>query len=158
VSAEIAGKSKKSKTEKRKSLFVLTEAQAVLTWGVILALAAMVGGIYLFQTSTIATVGRKVQVLRNELNEVKRFNSELERDIAEAQSLDRLQEEALRLGYIRAQPTDVEYIVIPNYPVDVPVDVAEARDTRPDLPETIGGALWLYIRSSVGGLMRGESR
>jgi cell division protein FtsL len=158
VSAEIAGKSKKIKTEKRKSLFVLTEAQAVLTWGVILALAAMVGGIYLFQTSSIATVGRQVQVLRNDLDEVKRFNSELERDIAEAQSLDRLQEEALRLGYIRAQPEDVEYMVIPNYPVHVAVSVAESRDARPERPETIGEALWLYIQSSVGGLMRGESR
>jgi hypothetical protein len=158
VSAEIAGKSKKLKSEKRKSLFVLTEAQAVLTWGVILALAAMVGGIYLFQTSSIATVGRTVQVLRSDLDEVKRFNSVLERDIAEAQSLVRLQEEALRLGYIKAQPTDVEYMVIPNYPVDVPVSVTEAKDARSDVPETIGEALWIYIQSSVGGLMRGESR
>ncbi len=158
MSAEIAGKSKKLKSEKRKSLFVLTEAQAVLTWGVILALAAMVGGIYLFQTSSIATVGRTVQVLRSDLDEVKRFNSVLERDIAEAQSLVRLQEEALRLGYIKAQPTDVEYMVIPNYPVDVPVSVTEANDARSDVPETIGEALWIYIQSSVGGLMRGESR
>ncbi len=158
MSAEIAGKSKKAKTEKRRTLFVLTEAQAVLTWGVILALAAMVGGIYLFQTSSIATVGRQVQILRNDLEEVKRFNSELERDIAEAQSLDRLQEEALRLGYIRAQPTDVEYMVIPNYPVNVPTSVTETRHARADRPETISEALWLYIQSSVSGLVRGESR
>ncbi|HCB49725.1 MAG TPA: hypothetical protein DEP47_09410, partial [Chloroflexi bacterium] len=82
MTAHVAQNSRKSRSEKRKSLFLLTEAQAVLTWGVIMALAALVGGIYLFQTSAIARVGRQVQVLRSDLNEVKRVNADLERDIA----------------------------------------------------------------------------
>lgn len=159
MSAYVAKGSRRSRSEKRKSLFLLTEAQAVLTWGVIMALAALVGGIYLFQTSTIASVGRQVQVLRNELNEVKRLNADLERDIAEAQSLDRLKEEAIRLGFSRAQPDDIEYIVIPNYPISVPEMVhQQVAVTRSESPESIGEALWHLMRGSVDGLIRGESR
>ena len=158
MSAQVAAKSRKSKSEKRKSLFVLSEAQAVLTWGVIMALGALVGGIYLFQTSAIASVGRQVQVLRSELNEVKRLNADLERDIAEAQSLDGLREEALRLGFTHARPEDVEYIVVPEYPAVVleSVNIQTATLSKP--PESIGEALWRSFQGSIGELIRGESR
>ncbi len=157
MSAQVATKSRKAKTERRKSLFLLTEAQAVLTWGVILALAALVGAIYLFQTSRIASVGRRVQVFQYELNEVKRVNEELERDIAEAQSLDRLQEAATDLGFNRAQPEDVEYVVIPNYPPAIPAAEIPESVPGPKPPETIREALWTSFQSSIGGLIRGES-
>ncbi len=158
MTAHVAQNSRKSRSEKRKSLFLLTEAQAVLTWGVIMALAALVGGIYLFQTSAIARVGRQVQVLRSDLNEVKRVNADLERDIAETQSLDRLQEEALRLGFNRAQPEDVEFVVVPDYPVTIPEVVDLQTATRPMPPKSIGEALWITLRGSIGDLIRGESR
>lgn len=158
MTAHVAQNSRKSRSEKRKSLFLLTEAQAVLTWGVIMALAALVGSIYLFQTSTIARVGRQVQMQRRELNEVKRLNADLERDIAGTQSLDRMYEEALRLGFNQARPENVEFIVIPDYPVTVPETVDLPRTTRPFPPESIGEALWISLQGSFGDLIRGESR
>lgn len=158
MTAHVAQNSRKSRSEKRKSLFLLTEAQAVLTWGVIMALAALVGGIYLFQTSSIARVGRQVQLLRSDLNEVKRLNADLERDIAEAQSLDRLQEKALRLGFQRAGPEVVEYVVIQDYPVTVPETVDFQSASRPVPPESIGEAFWILLRGSIGDLIRGESQ
>jgi len=160
VSAETAPKArkaKKSKTEKRKSLFVLNEAQAALTWGVILALAALVGGIYLYQASTIATIGRQVQLHRNELNEMKRENSEFERDIAEAQSLERMQEKALLLGYIRAKPENVEYLVIPDYPALNSTTPTPEVALSAEVPDTIGDALWLSFQDNFSELFRGES-
>lgn len=158
MTAHVAQNSRKSRSEKRKSLFLLTEAQAVLTWGVIMALAALVGGIYLFQTSTIARVGRQVQMLRSDLNDVKRLNADLERDIAEAQSLDRLYEEALRLGFSQAQPEDVEFIVILDYPVTVQETLDLPRAPRPLPPKSIAEALWISVQSSFSDLIRGESR
>ena len=89
MSAQLAQSNRRSKTEKRKSILWLTEAQAALSWIAILVLAALVGAIYLFQASRIASVGREVQELQWELDDVKRVNSELEREIAEAQSLDK---------------------------------------------------------------------
>lgn len=83
---------KRERKERRRSLVWLTEAQAALGWGALMVLAAVLGAIYLSQTSRIASVGRTVQDLQAQLDEVKRQNATFEREIAEAQSLDRLQE------------------------------------------------------------------
>lgn len=148
---------KKSKKEKRKSLLRLTEAQAALGWGVILAIAAVLGAIYLHQTSGIASVGRQVQILQNNLTEVKRVNASLEREIAEAQSLERLQKEAVRLGFQRAQPTDVEYIVIPDYPQSISLKQAPKADPPPEPLDNISEGIWTAFRASIGDLVQGNS-
>jgi len=158
VSAEVTKSIRRSKSEKRRSLIWLTETQAALSWGAILILAALVGAIYLIQASRIAGVGREVQDLQWELDEVKRVNNELERDIAEAQSLDRLEEEVNRMGFIRAQPGDVEYLVV----LDFPAGSASAENAEPvqqvQPVESIGEALWLSVESSINALIRGESQ
>jgi cell division protein FtsL len=157
VSAEASSKKRQSKTEKRRSHLWLTEAQAALSWGAILVLAALVGAIYLFQASRIATVGRQVQELQWELDEVNRVNADFERDIAEAQSLDRLQQEVLRLGFVRAQPGDVEYLVIPDFPAGVKVTPKVELQSTPEPIDNASEALWLAIESSISDLFRGES-
>ncbi len=157
MSAEESPKKRQSKTEKRQSLLWLTEAQAALSWGVILVLAALVGAIYLFQASRIARVGRQVQELQWELDDVNRLNGDLERDIAEAQSLDRLQQEVLRLGFVRADPEDVDYLVIPNYPAEIKVTPEAELNPMPDPINNVSEALWLTIESSINDLFRGES-
>jgi cell division protein FtsL len=157
VSAEVPSKKRQSKTEKRRSHLWLTEAQAALSWGAILVLAALVGAIYLFQASRIASVGRQVQELQWQLDEVNRVNADLERDIAEAQSLDRLQQEVLRMGFVRAQPGDVEYLVIPNFPSEVEVAPRAELQSTPEPINDASEALWLAIESSISDLFRGES-
>jgi cell division protein FtsL len=151
--------------EQAKRLNWLTEAQAVLGWGLILILAALLGAIYLGQTSRIAGVGRRVQVLQNELESLKRENAALEREVAEAQSLERLRQEAVRLGFVQSQPADIEYVIVPNYPADrqqaaneamaTPTPVAAPAQHPP--PETMGDALWLSLKTSIGDLMQGEA-
>jgi cell division protein FtsL len=139
----------------------LTEAQAALGWGVILVLAALLGVIYLTQASRIAAVGRRVQVLQNNLIDLKRENAELEQSIAEAQSLEQLQDLAVRKGFAQALPDDIEYITVRNYPVAttepiLPEAIPETTAvSRP--PQTMSEAIWLAFRASVGDLMRGES-
>jgi hypothetical protein len=157
VSAEGVRESRKAKKERRKSAFWLTEAQVALSWGALLTLAALVGAIYLIQTSHIAEDGRAVQSLQRRLNNTKQANIELERDIAEAQSLDRLQEDALKLGFTRATPGDVEYLVVPSYP-DAPEVVVTPENTAQSVPaENMVEALWLAMQDSVGDLIHGES-
>ena len=158
MSAYAAHQSNKSRTDKRRSLLRLSEAQAFLTWGVIMILAALVGAIYLYQASQIASVGREVQELQYELDEVKRISADLEREIAEAQSLDRLQEEALRLGFTRSDPADVDYMIIPGVPVNSTSKVEPEIVVEPEPVESIRDALWITIQSSIGALEQGESR
>ena len=158
MSTESARPSRKAKKERKRSLFWLTEAQAALSWGALLTLAALVGAIYLFQTSRIATTGRQVQVLQSDLDEMKQENIELERDIAEAQALDRLQRDALKLGFSRSTPGDVEYLVIPDYPQESESRATPEPVSQSEPAENMVEALWLAIRNSVGDLIHGESQ
>jgi cell division protein FtsL len=146
-----------SKKEKRRNRFWLTEAQAALSWGIILALGALLGAIYLYQASRIATVGRHVQDLQNELDEVKRINSELDRQIAEGQSLERLQSEAERLGFVRARPEDIEYLIVPDYPTAINQTTILEEPERFVPIETVGEGLLMAFQNSVNDLVRGES-
>ena len=159
MSAQAAHGKRKSRKEKRTKLVHLTEAQAALSWSILLALAFLLGAIYLFQTSQIARVGRRVQELQKLLDDAKQANAELEQEIAEAQSLEHLQQEAARLGFIRATPQDVDYLVIPNYPALTESETAAEKATPAIVPaETIGEALWQVVQAGIGGLMRGESQ
>jgi hypothetical protein len=150
--------------ELARRLGLLTEAQAAAGWGVIVVLGALLGAIYLNQASKIATIGRRVQMEQNELDEVKRANAELERQIAEAQSLERLDVEARRLGFVPSTPADIDYMVIPQYPTESAgpsiLDAAEEVEAEapPAPPETMWQALALAVRDLGIDLTRGETR
>ena len=149
---------RQAKKEKRRNRFWLTEAQAALSWGILLALGALLGTIYLYQASRIASVGRHVQELQNELDDVKRVNAELEREIAEGQSLERLQSEAQRLGFVRARPEDIEYLIVPDYPTAINQGAPLVEPETPPTPiETVWEALTFAFQSSINNLVRGES-
>ncbi len=128
-------------------------------WGVILLIVMCLGAIYLNQSSKIAAVGRHVQQLDYALGEIQHENARIERDIAEAQAVERLQQEAARLGFVTAQSSDIEYKVIPNYPAGTPtgstLTTEETERTRS--PETMKEAILIILRSRLDDLMRGES-
>lgn len=137
----------------------LTEVQAAVGWGLILLVIALLGVIYLNQSSRIAAVGRRVQTLQYDLDILQRDNADLERDIAQAQSITRIEEEAERLGFATAQPTDIEYMVVPSFPAD-PSEVREEQPSatvRSRPVETMQEGLWLVLQSTIGDLMRGEA-
>lgn len=157
-------KSGRKKRQLARRLGILTDAQVAMGWFVILALAALVGAIYLNQASDIATTGRRVQILQNNLTDLKRDNAILERTIAEAQSLERLQQEAARLGFVRATPEDMEYLVVTEYPARPTSTSALATDTADVLsPQvsapvpSIGEAIFLALRSSLSDMVMGQS-
>lgn len=145
--------------ELARRLGLLTQAQAATGWAVILILGALLGVIYLNQASKIAAIGRHVQRVQADLDEVKRTNAELERQIAEAQALDRLEAEARRLGFIPAAPGDIEYIVIPNYPTEPTVERAEPTGplVQPEPPASMWEAIVLAVRDLGIDLTRGEA-
>lgn len=150
--------SKREKQQQARRQRVLSDAQVALGWFVILALAALVGAIYLSQASRIASVGRQVQILQNELDSLKRENATLERDIAEAQTLERLRVEAERLGFTRAAPDDIEYLIVQDYPAtDTEATGLEQSNPTPVPPETIGDALWQSVQASLDGLVTGDA-
>lgn len=150
--------------ELARRLGLLTEAQAAAGWGVILVLAALLGAIYLNQASKIAAIGRRVQMEQDDLDNVKLTNADLERRIAEAQSLERLDDEARRLGFVPSTPADIDYVVIPNYPIEPAPDrsggdmLDESDVTPAPPPETFWEAVALAIQDMGIDLTRGETR
>ena len=159
----IGMRSSRQARELARRLGKLTEAQAVLGWAVILVLAAVLGAIYLNQASRIASVGRRIQIKQGELETLKRENNGLERNIAEAQSLEALQQRSLQLGFQAADGEEIEYIVIPNYPAitntpPLSLQAPVAPTVTPAPIETMGDALWQYTAKSLQTLIRGESR
>ena len=139
-------------------LGLLTQAQAAAGWAVIIILGALLGVIYLNQTSKIATIGRRVQREQADLDEIKRQNAELEQHIAEAQSLERLAAEAVRLGFVPSTPADIDYIVIPDYPSEPAADVVAdpVIEEPPKPPDSFWEAIALTIRDLGIDLTRGE--
>lgn len=150
--------SNRSRREQLQRLSRLTEAQAALGWGIILILAALLGTIYLRQTSRIATIGRRVQFLQGDLDQLKRENALLERQIAESQSLEDLQKKAIQLGFVPADPDDIEYIIVPEYPTTAvaptPTPVASTQEPP---PQNMVEAIWLTIRAGINNMVRGEA-
>lgn len=149
------------KREQLKRLTWLNETQVALGWFVILILVALLGAIYLNQASRIASVGRRVQVLQNDLESLKRENAALARQIAEAQTLDKLRQEAIRLGFVPARPADIEYIIIPDYPFAsepaTGIVTPEVTDIEIAPPDTMSEAIWLALKGGVNNLTYGEA-
>jgi cell division protein FtsL len=151
-------RSRREKKQEARRQSVLSDAQVALGWFVIIVLAALVGSIYVIQASRIAADGRRVQNLQAELEELKRQNAVLERGIAETQSLDRLEQEALQLGFVRAEPENIEYLLVDGYPADVnPADTG--LEPMPAIVPvgTIGEALELLVQRRSDSLVKGES-
>jgi cell division protein FtsL len=137
----------------------LTEVQAAVGWGLILLIIAVLGVIYLNQSSRIATVGRRVQTLQYDLGVIQRENADLERDIAQAQSITRIQEAAEKMGFVKAQPGNIEYLVVPIYPaVALETDMEAQTVDKPPTVESMQEGIWLIIENGLNELMRGESR
>ncbi len=152
-------KSSRQTRELARKLSKLTEVQAAVGWGLILLVIALLGVIYLNQSSRIAAVGRRVQDLRVDINEIQRKNSDIEREIAEAQSLSRIQKEAERMGFVPSESAYVEYLVIP--PFTSMTSEQEQRQLQGPVEarpvETIREAILLTVESAINDLMEGES-
>ncbi|HSH02110.1 MAG TPA: hypothetical protein VLL52_06275 [Anaerolineae bacterium] len=131
------------------------EAQASLSWAIIIILTALLGTIYLNQASQAATIGRTIQIKQFELEDLKRTNATLEQEIAAAQTLDRLQDEAQSLGFIPANPQSIEYLIVTDYPALTPQNQATPTPVPPPV-ETMHEAIWLTLKTSLSNLVRGE--
>jgi hypothetical protein len=152
-----ARKSKIRSADKFRQLAVLSEAQLFFGWLVVLVALALLGTIYLQQSSRIAILGRQVQAMQRELRDIKRANALLERDIAEAQKLERLEPEAVRLGFRRARPDDIEYMTISEYPTGNDITLLPTPTPMPPPLESVAEVLWYAVRSNINDLQRGES-
>jgi hypothetical protein len=115
---------------------------AIGTLGIFVAL--ILGVLYLSQVATEASRGREMRELLTQRDELERSNEELRLQIAELQSLARLQRRAQDLGFVSATSADQEYLVVNGYTANRSETVAplgQDADAMTVYDESFGG--WL---------------
>lgn len=91
-----------------------TQMLAALSIGLMVVL--VVGGLYLAVASRAGNAGRDLQDAEARKTELLRENDRLRAQLADLRSMTRLANRALALGFIPAQPDQVHYIAVPDYP------------------------------------------
>lgn len=108
------------------------QAIAVGTLGVFIAL--ILGALYLSQVAQEASRNRELGDLIARRDELQRTNEELRVEIAELQSLSRLQAEALRLGFVPVPANEIAYMVVEGYNANRSQTVAPLVPQEDELP------------------------
>lgn len=112
------------------------QRQALALITVSLFVAIIIGALYLSQAAQLATMGRQLETLIQERTNLEQANEQLRAEISSLQSVGRLQVRAQELGFLPAQPTDLDYIVMPGYnPVRQPVVTPQPDSAAAALPE-----------------------
>jgi hypothetical protein len=94
----------------------LFRAQAALGWGVVVALVALLGVVYLTLGSESIVSGYHIQQMTWDMMELQRQNAQLEAQIAAFEAVDELQDRARQMGFVAAKPEEIEYLRVDNYP------------------------------------------
>ena len=108
--------------------FNFSIARALL---LLVGLIALLGMIYLMQSSQATMTGTHLIELQGKLERLRRENAQLEYEIAVLTAPDRIADRARRLGLRPATITQTTYIAVKNYPVlpRKPTPRAEPADT-----------------------------
>lgn len=89
-----------------------TQTQAVAVVSILLLVVAIIGGFYLTVASRAATAGRDLQQLELQKTALLQANSELLAQLAELRSVDRLAARAQALGFVPANPEQIDYLKV----------------------------------------------
>lgn len=141
--------------------WTLSRAQTAITWVMLAALIAMAAVFLLVQASAVATVGREIQDLQFQLSNIRQQNSDLERQIAEAQSIEVARAKASQLGFRNATPAETMYLIVPDFPPrpapfdpfpDLADDVSQAEQVG-----SMQEAIQLAFYQTISGFIEGSA-
>ena len=96
-----------------------SQTQAVAMLSITLLTAAVIGGFYLAVASRAATAGRDLQRLEARKTELLQDNDELQAQLANLRSINRLAARAVALGFQPATGDQLEYMRVESYPQNV---------------------------------------
>lgn len=81
----------------------------------IVVFVALVAGIYLDVTARAATVGREIQLMQSEIEDLKLGNADLETKLAVLNSTEVMEKRARDLGFEPVEKNQVVFVVVPGY-------------------------------------------
>jgi cell division protein FtsL len=91
------------------------QVQGIGLFLAILVVCALTAGIYLNVTARAATVGRQIQRLRNQIEEVEQNIADKESKLASLTSAVEMERRAQELGFRPARFDEIVYIEVPGY-------------------------------------------
>lgn len=117
----------------------------------ILGLLALVGIIYLGQSSQATLTGQHVQILREQKERLDRENAQLEYEIAVLSTPDKLAARAGVLGLHPPSLSQTVFVTIKNYPTNVKSPVAATNQPSPTpTSDSIIATLWNELLTRLG--------
>ena len=124
-----------------------SQTQAVAMLSITLLTAAVVGGFYLAVAARAATAGRDLQALEARKTELLQSNDELEAQLADLRSINRLAARAQALGFQPATGDELQYMRVDSFPKDVQLK-PPPRATLPPPPPTTAQVLTDWLKQS----------
>ncbi len=110
------------------------------------AVIALFGVFYLGQVSQTTLTGQRTHDLQQELDRIKRENMQLELDIAALTTPVRMAERARLLGLSKVLLSQMQYLIVKNYPPENPKPVIDSNSvTSPSTP-----TMWNSLLARVG--------
>src|SRR5215470_9038941 len=94
------------------------QRQVIALGALVLFVAIIVGALYLAQASATATMGRQLDDLIAQRDQLEQQNEEIRAEIASLRTVARLLSRAQELGFISAAREDIEYLVVQGYNPD----------------------------------------
>jgi uncharacterized protein (DUF3084 family) len=91
------------------------QRQALALGVLSLFVAIIIGALYLSQSSSSSAVGRQLEILISQRDDLEQANEQLRAEIASLQSMPRLEQRAQELGFVPADVSDIEYLVVDGY-------------------------------------------
>jgi cell division protein FtsL len=89
------------------------QALALATLGLFVGI--IMSALYLLQSSSTSALGRQLEELVAERDDLEQANEQLRAEIASLQSMPRLQARAEELGFTPASADDIQYLVVNGY-------------------------------------------
>jgi hypothetical protein len=99
-----------------------------------LFVAIIIGALYLAQASSLSTLGRQLEDLIAQRNQLEQTNEQLRAEIAELRSVPRLLARAQELGFVQAARDQIEYLVIEGYNPNRAQTVVPVEDQTDEAP------------------------
>ncbi len=117
---------------------------------VVVVFSTLFATVYLHISARTAEVGRQIQVMQNEIDELDRMNEDLRSQLALIKSSEQMEQRAEALGFKPVQKDEITFLSVPGY-MEPPVMVyqhqaVEKPPGRTKLPDEYTESLFDWMR------------
>lgn len=127
------------------------QLQVIALFLLLVVLTAMIAVVYLNISARATAVGRDIQVMQTDIENLNRENEDLQSQLAKIRSSSQMEARARTLGFIEIPPDQIVYLDVPGYFERKPVLLAPSQE------RTVVGAVYVppeYTESLFDWLYR----